>query len=181
VKVSSETIIDASADRVWEIVGHQFTRIGEWATAIPTSRPSSQTPSAAGAPAAGRVCETGLPIVPLVEETIVAYDEGGRTLTYTGAGLPHFVKEARNRWTVVAVDDRRARVRVEATIELRAVGLLLAVPFRLWSARVGAKTLDDLKHYVEVGRPSRAKQRQLAQPGPGSADRGRHPPLPPTE
>jgi hypothetical protein len=50
VKVSSETIIDASADRVWEIVGHQFARIGEWATAIPASRPISQTPGAAEIP-----------------------------------------------------------------------------------------------------------------------------------
>ena len=169
MKVSSETIIEASADRVWEVVGHQFARIGEWATAIPASRPKSQAPGPVAAPVAGRVCETGLPIVPLVEERIVAYDEAGRTLTYTGAGLPRLVKEARNRWTVTAVDDQRAHVRVEATIELRAVGRLLAVPFRLWSARVGANTLDDLKHYVEVGRPSRAKQRQLAERSAGSA------------
>jgi hypothetical protein len=168
VTVSSETLIEASADRVWETVGHQFARIGEWATAIPASRPMSQALGLAGAPVAGRVCETGLPMVPLVEETIVAYDEAGRTLTYTGAGLPRFVKEARNRWTVVAVDDQRARVRVEATIELHAVGHLLAVPLRLWAARVGAKTLDDLKHYVELGRPSRGKQRQLPKPNADS-------------
>jgi hypothetical protein len=170
VKVSSETIIDASADRVWEIVGHQFTRIGEWATAIPASRPSSQTPGAAEAPVAGRVCETGLPMVPAVEETILAYDEGGRTLTYAGAGLPRFVREARNQWSVIPLDDQRARVRVEAIIEMRGlVGLLFAAPFRLWAARVGGNTLDDLKHYVELGRPSTRKQRQLVNLSAGSA------------
>ena len=170
MKVSSETVIDASADRVWEIVGHQFARIGEWATAIPASRPVSQTPGAAEAPVAGRVCETGLPMVPLVEETIVAYDEAGRMLAYAGAGLPRFVREARNQWSVIPLDERRARVRVEAIIEMRGlVRPLLAVPFRLWAARVGAKTLDDLKHYVELGRPSARKQRQLVSSGASPA------------
>jgi len=37
MKLSSETVIEASADRVWEIVGHQFARIGEWAAAISAS------------------------------------------------------------------------------------------------------------------------------------------------
>lgn len=163
VRVSSETIIDASADRVWEIVAHQFARIGEWATAIPASRPSPQAPGVPEAPVAGRVCATGLPIVRSVEETIVGYDEANRSLTYTGGGLPRFVSDARNRWTVIAVDDRRARVRVEATIEMRGIiGIVVAVPFRFWAARVGSKTLDDLKHYVEQGRPSTRKERQLA-------------------
>jgi hypothetical protein len=170
VKVSSETIIDASADRVWEIVGHQFARIGEWATAIPASRPISRASSAVEEPVAGRVCETGLPLVSAVEETILAYDEAGRTLTYAGAGLPRFVSEARNQWSVIPLHDQRALVRVEAITEMRGVvGRLLAVPFRLWAARVGAKTLDDLKHYVELGRPSTRKQRQLAGPTASSA------------
>jgi hypothetical protein len=109
-------------------------------------------------------------MVPLVEETIVAYDEAGRTLTYAGAGLPRFVREARNEWSVIPLDDQRARVRVEAIIEMRGiVGLLLAVPFRLWATRVGTKTLDDLKHYVELGRPSARKERQLASSSAGSA------------
>jgi hypothetical protein len=61
-------------------------------------------------------------------------------------------------------------VRVDAIIEMRGlIGLLFAVPFRLWAARVGAKTLDDLKHYAELGRPSARKERQLASPRAGSA------------
>jgi len=163
VKLSNETIIEASADRVWEIVGHQFARIGEWATAIPASRPNLQAVGDGDAPVAGRVCESGLPMFPHVEETMVSYDEAGRTLTYTGAGLPAFVREARNRWRVTPVNDHRARVRVDAIIEMRGiVGRLLALPLRFRLAREGPKILDDLTHYVEHGRPSARKQRQLA-------------------
>jgi hypothetical protein len=119
----------------------------------------------ADTPGAGRVCETGLRMFPHVKETIVSYDEAGRTLTYTGAGLPAFVRVARNRWSVVAVDDR-ARVHVEATMELRGIiGRLLAVPLRVWLARGATRTLDDLKHHVERGRPSARKQRQARESG----------------
>lgn len=118
VKLSNETIIEASADRVWEIVGRQFARIGEWATAIPASRPSSRAVGDADAPVAGRVCETGLPMFPHVEETIISYDEAGRTLTYEAAGLPTFVGEARNQVEVTPVDEYRARVRFDAAREI---------------------------------------------------------------
>ena len=163
MKLSSETVIEASADRVWEIVGHQFARIGEWAAAIPASLANPPAAAVAGAPVAGRVCETGTRMFPHVDETIVSYDEAGRTLAYAGTGLPAFVGEARNQWSVVPLDEHRARVRVDAVITMRGVvGRLLAVPLRAWLAREGTKTLDDLKHYVEQGRPSARKQRRLA-------------------
>jgi hypothetical protein len=99
---------------------------------------------------------------PEVEETIVAYNEATRTLSYVGAGLPAFVAEARNRWEVTPIDDHHARVRLDATVQTRGIlGQLLAVPFRLWARRSGARMLDDLKHYVEHGRPSPHKERQL--------------------
>jgi hypothetical protein len=165
VKLSNETIVEVSADRVWEIIAHEFADIGEWAGAIAASRPTPQQPGSVDAPVAGRVCETGLRMFPRVEETIVSYDETGKTLTYTGAGLPAFVGEARNRWQVTPVDAQRARVRIDAILELRGVtGRLLTLPLRLWLAREGTKTLDDLKHYAEHGLPSARKQRLTGSP-----------------
>jgi hypothetical protein len=162
VRLSSETVITASADRVWAVVGGEFGQIGRWATVIPASRPKEEI-GATDASVAGRVCETGISMFPQVEETLVAYDEAARTLSYVGAGLPTFVAEARNRWEVRAIDDHHARVRLDATVRLRGIlGQLLALPFRLWARRSGARMLDDLKHYVEHGRPSPRKERQLA-------------------
>lgn len=165
MNLSSETIIDASADRVWEVVGHRFAQIGEWATAIPASR-AKEDGGPTGAPVAGRVCKTGVSMFPEVEETIVSYDDAARALTYVGAGLPAFVAEARNRWEVRAIDDQHASVRLDATVRMRGLlGQLLAFPFRLWARRSGARMLDDLKHYVQHGRPSPRKERQLRKRG----------------
>jgi hypothetical protein len=160
--VSGETIVDASADRVWEVVARRFERIGEWATAIPASRVDPEAVSETDAPVAGRVCATGLRIFPDVRETIVAYDDRARSLVYVGEGMPAFVADARNRWHVSAIDDRRARVSVEATLETRGIlGRLLSLPLRLRLQREGRRMLEDLKHYVERGRPLPRKQRRL--------------------
>jgi hypothetical protein len=35
--LTSDIVIDAPADVVWQVIAHQFDRIGDWATAIPAS------------------------------------------------------------------------------------------------------------------------------------------------
>lgn len=160
--IADEVIIEAPADAVWEVLAHRFDRIGEWASGVPASTASAGVVSPVGAPVTGRVCSTGRRILSVVEERIVAYDEAKRTLTYEASGMPEFVKTARNRWHVQALDDRRSRVSFEGTLEPRGIfGRLLYVLLRPWLARLGTQTLNDLAHYVEHGEPSPRKQRQL--------------------
>jgi hypothetical protein len=94
--------VEASADAVWDLVGRRFDRIGDWATAIASSAAIAPTPSETAptrspaptvvdAPVAGRVCQTGMRLLPQVTETVVAYDDAARTLTYQASGLPAFV------------------------------------------------------------------------------------------
>ena len=165
--LTSTITIDASADQVWDVIAHQFGRIGEWATAIPGSTtitaPATVTHSyvLVEAPVAGRVCDTGIRAVPQVTETIVAYDEDARTLTYQAtAGMPAFVTLARNTWEVKPLSDGQAQVTYAGELEVR--GVLGALARRLLLARVardGQYLLEDLKHYAEHGEPSPRKRR----------------------
>ena len=165
--LTSTITIDASADQVWDVIAHQFGRIGEWATAIPGSTtitaPATVTHSyvLVEAPVAGRVCDTGMRAVPQVTETIVAYDEDARTLTYQAtAGMPAFVTLARNTWEVKPLSDGQAQVTYAGELEVR--GVLGALARRLLLARVardGQYLLEDLKHYAEHGEPSPRKRR----------------------
>jgi ribosome-associated toxin RatA of RatAB toxin-antitoxin module len=165
--LTSTITIDASADQVWDIIAHQFGRIGEWATAIPESTtitaPATVTRNhvLVEAPVAGRVCDTGMRAVPRVTETIVAYDEDARTLAYQAtAGMPAFVTLARNTWRVKPLSDAQAQVSYAGELEVR--GVLGALAKRLLLARAardGQYLLDDLKHYAERGEPSPRKRR----------------------
>ena len=159
MKLSGEVIIEASADRVWEILGHRFAEIGEWATAIDGSGPAvGQTEALPG-----RVCQTGMRAFPAVTERIVDYDESNRTLTYEATGLPAFIGDARNTWRVTPMGQQRARARFDGVLETRGVaGRLIALPLRIRMRRETRAVLGDLKHYAEYGTPSRSKQRRLA-------------------
>jgi hypothetical protein len=184
-RISKELVITAPADAVWQVLGPGFARIGEWATAIPSSTAipatgavppvppaptGGPTPSrrsaVAGmvdAPVAGRVCTTGLRMVPEVTETLVAYDEANRSLTYEASGMPAFVTTARNTWTVTPLGDERCRVTLDARFDTS--GVVGGFARRLLLAQVGRTSrhlADDLRHYVEHGAPSTRKQRQLA-------------------
>jgi Polyketide cyclase / dehydrase and lipid transport len=128
--LSRHFIIAESADAVWDLVGRRFGRIGDWATAIPTStaigHTFDQTASSAvseivDAPVAGRVCQTGIRLMPQVTETIVAYDDATRTLIYQASGLPGFVTTARNTWTVTPLEQRRTRVSLQAQFDTRGL------------------------------------------------------------
>lgn len=181
-ELCTDLIIAAPADQVWKVIGPGFARIGDWATAIPTStaiaiatppsvaapadvatRGRSRLPVAAAidAPVVGRVCRTGIRLVPEVTETLVAYDDAERTLTYQAGGMPAFVALARNTWTVTPIDAHRCRVALRARFDTRGLfGLLGRWAILAQTRRASRHLADDLRHYVETGTPSPRKQRQ---------------------
>jgi len=162
--LSRHIVIDASADTVWEVIAERFDRIGDWATAISSSAATTADPSLiqVAAPIRARVCDTGIRALPQVTETIVAFDPAARTLTYQAtAGMPAFVTVARNTWTVTELAGNRCRVDIAAEFTTR--GILGGIARTVILARVsrdGRHLLDDLKHYVETGTPSRRKSSQ---------------------
>jgi hypothetical protein len=184
-ELSTDLIVVAPADQVWEVIGPGFDRIGDWATAIPASTATPPSARAAAdsatrgglrlpvaaaidAPVVGRVCRTGIRLVPEVTETLIAYDDAGRTLTYQASGMPAFVALARNTWTVTPIDAHRCRVSLRAWFDTRGLlGLLGRWVILAQTRRTSRHLADDLRHYVETGIPSPRKQRQQRRARPG--------------
>ncbi len=164
--------IDAPPEKVWAIVAHRFDEIGEWSSVIPNSA-AIDSPSIAqnngGAPIGARACESTLPGISNIEETIIAYDEKVRRLTYRAtAGVPAFMKSAANTWTVADSGQGKSKVTIEPVVEVGALGRWLLLPIRPMLIRSGKQILEDLKHYAETDRPSPRKQRQLGDLEKGS-------------
>lgn len=167
-ELSVDLIVAAPADRVWNVIGPGFAAIGQWATAIPASTavPTRRSPppiaaAALGAPVAGRVCQTGIRLVPQVTEILLAYDDAARTLTYQAEGMPAFVTLARNTWMVTPTGPDRCRVSLRARFDTRGLlGLLGRWIILAQTRRTSRHLADDLRIFVETGRPSPRKQRQ---------------------
>jgi Polyketide cyclase / dehydrase and lipid transport len=179
-KISKRFVITAPASAVWKVIGPGYASIGEWATAIPASTalphepptPPGQAlrrltaPDLVAAPVAGRVCSTGLAIVPELTEALIAYDDTHRSLTYEAAGMPSFVATARNTWTVTPLDSDTCVVTLDAQLDTRGIlGTLARWVLLAQLGRTSRHLGDDLRHFVENGSPSPRKQRQLLRAG----------------
>jgi ribosome-associated toxin RatA of RatAB toxin-antitoxin module len=149
MKITRTVEIQAPAEAVWEIVGTRFADIGVWATRIRSSRAIDSSP---GGSLPGRVCAVALPGVDAVEEALLTRDDAAMTLEYRGSGLPSFVADARNRWTVERVGSA-SRIVVEGRLALTGWTRVLALPLRVALAREGERTLGDLRHFAEHGEP----------------------------
>jgi hypothetical protein len=146
-ELSFDLIIPAPADEVWDVIGPGFDRFGGWASAVLTGT--------------GRVCQTGIRLVPQVTETLTAYDDAARSLTYEASGMPAFVTLARNTWTVTPIDADRCRVSLHARFDTRGfLGVLGRWAILTRARRTSRHLADDLRHYLETGEPSPRKQRQ---------------------
>jgi Polyketide cyclase / dehydrase and lipid transport len=100
--------------------------------------------------------------MPRVTETLIAYDQARRTLTYQAQDLPALVTLARNTWTVVPAGEHRCRVALRAQFQARGALGVLAGWVVAAQTRRNARLLEaDLGHYVRHGTPSPRKQRQL--------------------
>ena len=73
MKVNRQLTINASADKLWQILGDDYAKVGDWTTQVLSSAPNPDLPVGQG-----RVCETdGFGDA---KETITHYDEKRREL-----------------------------------------------------------------------------------------------------
>ncbi len=146
--------INRPAADVWAILSDGFADVGDWATAVPSSRGDTTDDV--------RYCETPFRGFSEVKETLVHHDDEAMTYTYTASSVPRWLGRPRNSWFVEPLDDHRCRAGFRPEIDASAFG---KVAFRLSGFKLedlAQEILDDLKHYAETGEPSPSKRSSLA-------------------
>lgn len=148
--------IAASPERLWQVIGHGFTDVSTWASAIAHSEP---TPSGGG-----RACTvSGAPGIKHITERLTAYDDAARSLTYAAeAGLPRYVLTARSTWWVQPLGPKRSRAWVSAEVKMSAAARIVGPMMQVAVRMLGRRTLSELKYYAELGVPAPRKQQQAA-------------------
>jgi len=147
--------INAPAEKVWEILAHQFAEISEWAPNIESSRiiEMSEVPAnfkvAKEAPVSGRVTPNPLGDV---TEVLTEYSEENKTFTFEAAGPAPIFSHGANTTRVVA--QGTAKCLVTFDLRLTPIGIFnLFAPLlkrRFQTSKFGpAGVIQDLKTYVE--------------------------------
>lgn len=160
MQLQDSITINASADDVWEIVAHQFERVGEWSSAVVSSAVNTAATAPEGAHVGGRVCE--VPGIGDLKETFTAYSEQDKQFTFVVTGMPSFITLAQNTVTVRPVSASASELSLNIQMETNAIGKVMGPMFRIRLKSTLDGFLTELKAYAETGAISNKKRKQLA-------------------
>ncbi len=153
MQIKRQFTVNTSAETVWEIIGHHFDRMADWASGAYASQAKTSDNVLPNAPYSGWVSET---VLGRLDETITQYDEDKRIVAYTVKTdkMPFFVKQLSNHWTVTPLSDNQCRVDMCMRGSLLPVfNLIIAPMMRMLLSAVFGKTIEELKYFAEKGVP----------------------------
>lgn len=153
MQIKKQFTVNASADRLWEIMGLQFDRVSDWASSIHDSQGRNSGIVPQGAPCSGRVCETSMGSF---QEKILKYDERKKMISYDAKGdkMPFFVKHLENNWTFTPLAGGQCKVEMRMEMSLLPVFNLLMKPMmRMQMGGVIDQVIEELTYFAENGTP----------------------------
>jgi uncharacterized protein YndB with AHSA1/START domain len=163
MEIRNEIIIEAPAERVWHALGERFMHVSEWAAPITASCPVGASEPGVGVTRSCNIAPFGPVKAGVVQERLTHFDREAMAFEYEALkGMPTFVGNAVNRWTVHRVDDRRSLLRIHATMTLQGPMALLGCVIKWQLESGGAKVAEELKYFVENGRPHPRKRAAVA-------------------
>ena len=163
-ELTKETIINVSADKVWEIAGPGFAEAGKWATNVDHSTGSGKS-QFEGAVCDERSCDLNAKGFNKISEKLTHYSDKDMELTYDVIeGMPKMMAKARNAWKVESLGPNKTRVTMNGTFGVQGfMGKLMSGMMRKKLDTLLSIALNDLKVYAETGTVSDTKRARLEQ------------------
>lgn len=154
MKLHLEQEINASADKVWDILGHQFADIAVWSNldysrAITADEVPAGFRVAPDAPVLGRA--TPNPLGELIE-VLTHYSDTDRQFTFFGSGLPPIISRAENTTRVIEKGENHCLVTFDIEMDLRGIFKIFDSLMKrrfATSKRGPAGVIEELKVYAE--------------------------------
>lgn len=166
LSIDNEFTVDATTSQIWELMIERFEDVADWASGITTSGPNpAATAIANGAPTGGRVCD--VPGFGTLDERLVLHEPEQRRFAYTADAekIPGFVQNLRNDWQLVPKGSQtRVKMRLSADVN-GPLGAIMKPMMRRKFEKALTGIAADLKVYVETGKVSTSKAKELAKTG----------------
>ena len=154
MKFSKDIIINASAEKVWDILGHKFADVGQWARSVSKSVVNNNAQKVNNSPVGGRLCDTS---IGNISEEFTAYDEEKMTFSFKGVITSKVFTNVISTNTVSAINDNTSKVTVTPNVDLTWIGVIMSPLIRLNLSKTLNEVLKDLKYFAENDKPSPQK------------------------
>jgi DNA-binding beta-propeller fold protein YncE len=154
MKFSKRIIVNAPAEKVWEVLGSDFVNVGNWATLVTHSEVNTEASVVNNSPVGGRLCNTS---IGKISEEFTAYDDQDMSFSFKGVITSIMFTSVISSNKVSAIDDNTSEVLATPHIDLTFLGILMSPLIRLQLSKAVSGGLNDLKYYVENGMPSPSK------------------------
>jgi len=154
MKIIKEVSINSPAEKVWDIVGRNFAKIGNWDGSVSSSVVNNDFPKVNGSPYGGRVCETSFGTI---NEKFTAYDDNGMNFSFQGDITSKIFSNVINTVTVIPVSKNKSRIIVSPNVDLTLLGKIMSPLIKAGLGSAIKKGLEDLKYFAENNKVSPRK------------------------
>ena len=154
MRFSKDIVINAPAEKVWDILAHKFADVGQWSRLVSQSTVNNDAQKVSNSPVGGRLCETS---IGKISEEFTAYDEEGMTFSFKGVITSKVFSNVISTNAVTAIDENTSKVTVTPNIDLKALGILMYPLIKMNLGKLIKQGLTDLKYFAENDKPSPEK------------------------
>ncbi len=154
IEIKEKRVISKPIDEVWKVINNSFLEGHLWARGVVSCRKGNASEGNAD-----RVSytESGK-----LMDKITKLDHENYRLQFVVLGLPFFVKSVLATWELREVSSSQTEITIGPKIEVMPViGTVLQIPMKMQLKKIYPRILEDFAIYVETGKASPAKQKEL--------------------
>ncbi len=150
MRIIKKLFIDKPVEEVWEVLGNQFGQIDKWASLISHSEVSGP----ATLPGVDYSIRSTKTTSGDTQQELTRFDPGNHTIAYKSiSGTPPIIKQVKAHWSLEDNGNNDTVLVLDFVAEMRGLAFLLTPIVKMKMGKVGDTLLDDLKYYVENGKP----------------------------
>ena len=153
IDIKAKRVINKPIDEVWKFIIEEFHNSHEWAAGTPSCRKGDASEDF------DRVCDTESG---RLMDTITKIDDENHLLQFSVTGLPFFVRSVVSTWKLNTISNTQTEIILGPRIEvIPVIGSVLQIPMKMALKKLYPGLLNDLVIFVETGKPSPRKQKEL--------------------
>jgi len=153
IDIKIKRTINKPINEVWKFIIEDFTNSHLWAKGTTKCRKGNKSEDF------DRICytESGK-----LMDKIIKVDDENHIIQFSVTGLPFFVNSVVATWKATKISDTKTEVIIGPRIEVMPViGTIMQIPMKMALNKLYPALLNDLAVYIETGKPSPRKQKEI--------------------